>query len=108
MLNSVRIAWFFFSSRRRHTRCALVTESDVCSSDLRFIKDNTPVECWPLTDGPSATVCKSLLGGRDMEVLFDPDVDNGEPQKLSGGTLADWIEPETGRASCRDRGCPYV
>src|SRR3546814_3981717 len=30
-------AWmcFFFSSRRRHTRCALVTwSSDVCSSDL--------------------------------------------------------------------------
>src|SRR3546814_17800386 len=27
---------FFFSSRRRHTRCALVTGvSDVCSSDLR-------------------------------------------------------------------------
>src|SRR3546814_20275031 len=26
---------FFFSSRRRHTRCALVTgSSDVCSSDL--------------------------------------------------------------------------
>src|SRR3546814_2049850 len=25
---------FFFSSRRRHTRCALVTGSDVCSSDL--------------------------------------------------------------------------
>src|SRR3546814_18827594 len=27
---------FFFSSRRRHTRCALVTSSDVCSSDLRW------------------------------------------------------------------------
>src|SRR3546814_9574978 len=27
---------FFFSSRRRHTRCALVTGSDVCSSDLRL------------------------------------------------------------------------
>src|SRR3546814_6362954 len=25
---------FFFSSRRRHTRCALVTGVDVCSSDL--------------------------------------------------------------------------
>src|SRR3546814_1110635 len=26
---------FFFSSRGRHTRCALVTGSDVCSSDLQ-------------------------------------------------------------------------
>src|SRR3546814_1372082 len=29
---------FFFSSRRRHTRCALVTGvSDVCSSDLQAL-----------------------------------------------------------------------
>src|SRR6184192_2280029 len=27
-------ASFFFSSRRRHTRCRLVTGADVCSSDL--------------------------------------------------------------------------
>src|SRR3546814_6388318 len=31
------VDFFCFSSRRRHTRCALVTwSSDVCSSDLRF------------------------------------------------------------------------
>src|SRR2546429_3764025 len=28
-------AWFFFSSRRRHTRCSRDWSSDVCSSDLR-------------------------------------------------------------------------
>src|SRR3546814_5287991 len=28
------LSFFFFSSRRRHTRCALVTGVDVCSSDL--------------------------------------------------------------------------
>src|ERR1039458_10738592 len=27
-------AWFFFSSRRRHTRCLSDWSSDVCSSDL--------------------------------------------------------------------------
>src|SRR3546814_4394854 len=33
----------FFSSRRRHTRCALVTSSDVCSSDLvRWLGDRLP------------------------------------------------------------------
>src|SRR6266550_6695235 len=26
--------WFFFSSRRRHTRCSRDWSSDVCSSDL--------------------------------------------------------------------------
>lgn len=63
------------------------------SALLRFIKNNSPVECWPLTDGPGATAAKSLVGGRDMAIEFDPDTDNGDPQKLAGGTLADWIEP---------------
>src|SRR5690554_7443828 len=29
------LLWFFFSSRRRHTRCGRDWSSDVCSSDLR-------------------------------------------------------------------------
>src|SRR5436305_7466262 len=31
---------FFFSSRRRHTRCGRDWSSDVCSSDLAQIKDD--------------------------------------------------------------------
>src|SRR6266436_5307224 len=39
--------FFFFSSRRRHTRCSRDWSSDVCSSDLvgeqhKFL----PVRCW--------------------------------------------------------------
>src|SRR2546429_8996852 len=30
----VRVSFFFFSSRRRHTRCSRDWSSDVCSSDL--------------------------------------------------------------------------
>src|SRR2546429_4036147 len=30
--------WFFFSSRRRHTRCSRDWSSDVCSSDILFFK----------------------------------------------------------------------
>src|SRR5262245_36302955 len=32
--------FFFFSSRRRHTRCLSDWSSDVCSSDLRLLKDH--------------------------------------------------------------------
>src|SRR5256884_6236580 len=37
--------YFFFSSRRRHTRCSRDWSSDVCSSDLRILidKDNTTI-----------------------------------------------------------------
>src|SRR5256884_4115098 len=31
-----RLVVFFFSSRRRHTRCSRDWSSDVCSSDLQF------------------------------------------------------------------------
>src|SRR2546429_1122442 len=32
--------WFFFSSRRRHTRCSRDWSSDVCSSDLLFTPES--------------------------------------------------------------------
>src|SRR5206468_3605303 len=35
--------WFFFSSRRRHTRSDRDWSSDVCSSDLRFLECLLPV-----------------------------------------------------------------
>src|SRR3546814_4927030 len=51
---------FFFSSRRRHTRCALVTGVQTCcSSDLS-----------PLTtccqDGPATILWQETTGGRGM------------------------------------------
>src|SRR5437899_11045740 len=40
---------FFFSSRRRHTRCLSDWSSDVCSSDLaeRDHRSNAPVHFFP-------------------------------------------------------------
>src|SRR2546429_6387026 len=35
--------YFFFSSRRRHTRCSRDWSSDVCSSDLAEITESTLV-----------------------------------------------------------------
>src|SRR3546814_19370132 len=45
---------FFFSSRRRHTRCALVTGVQTCALPI-FIKDHTfmpgfPVMAWPMME----------------------------------------------------------
>src|SRR5947199_8668970 len=37
MQKCYNIIFFFFSSRRRHTRCLSDWSSDVCSSDLLFI-----------------------------------------------------------------------
>src|SRR2546422_8408201 len=37
---SIMLVFFFFSSRRRHTRCSRDWSSDVCSSDLVKVLDD--------------------------------------------------------------------
>src|SRR3989449_3206413 len=71
---------FFFSSRRRHTRCSRDWSSDVCSSDL-------------------LAVC---LGGRDHQVLL------GRLFGLAGHPLAE-VRSEERRVGkeCRSRWSPY-
>src|SRR2546422_6645023 len=45
---------FFFSSRRRHTRCSRDWSSDVCSSDLVATRPRySPVRVSTLTTSPS-------------------------------------------------------
>src|SRR5690242_21576220 len=53
-------AFFFFSSRRRHTRLTCDWSSDVCSSDLLVTGE--------LGGGPLVGV-EQRLGHRDVEVL---------------------------------------
>src|SRR5258706_3706853 len=65
-MNLAYVLFFFFSSRRRHTRLVSDWSSDVCSSDL------TPAPCststlWPSPTsdstpaGTSATRCSAVL-----------------------------------------------
>src|SRR5687768_18447347 len=51
--------FFFFSSRRRHTRCSRDWSSDVCSSDLQFWQDWASRQYQPIS--PPGTLRRSLL-----------------------------------------------
>src|SRR3546814_10562185 len=80
---------FFFASRRRHTRCALVTGVQTCA---------LPISDW-LADH----------AGKGTRIGYDPWLHTRQwveeaTQALaeSGATL------EIGRASCRERVCQYV
>ncbi|MFC8494705.1 hypothetical protein ACFUJU_28715 [Streptomyces sp. NPDC057235] len=53
----------------------------------RYITAAGPVECWPLTDGASATAGVALRGGQAATVV------QGSTYAWTGGTLADWVEP---------------
>src|SRR5207245_7545291 len=63
---------FFFSSRRRHTRCYRDWSSDVCSSDL-----NSSRPCEPGSDAPAAIFLpqrhqklRSAVASQTYQVVF--------------------------------------
>src|SRR3546814_2126131 len=72
---------FFFSSRRRHTRCALVTGVQTCA--LPILRAHRPSRRSP------PPPCRSPTPGRQAES------GRAEPAEI-------------GRASCRERVCQYV
>src|ERR1035441_10996780 len=84
---SIMWLYFFFSSRRRHTRCLSDWSSDVCSSDLNkeaakaseglisLSQMKTPLTASSATDCKAQSLLFQGLGSRDVVADF------------SGGTL---------------------
>src|SRR3989449_8236941 len=70
--------FFFFSSRRRHTRCSRDWSSDVCSSDLRLVGMDFKYRWYPLGYG----VRQSLtVAGEILHDVGDADPINGGPRR---------------------------
>src|SRR3546814_2881266 len=76
---------FFFSSRRRHTRCALVTGVQTCA----------------------LPISTSASEGDERAAEPDEDTTDRAPKK-ERKHLPVWQESKIGRASCRERVCQYV
>src|SRR3546814_4181147 len=99
---------FFFSSRRRHTSCALVTGVQTCA--------------LPIHDAAGAVfTIEDELGAAEEEEDDDEEEGAEDSERdafFGGGALLAVGEPsdegegdddgEIGRASCRERGCEYV
>src|SRR3546814_8752917 len=88
---------FFFASRRRHTRCALVTGVQTCALPIWMsIPDNQGYEARmsiPTHPGDSRPVM-ILAGGTGGHIF---------PGLAVARALI-----EIGREPCRERGCVYV
>src|SRR5207245_6647827 len=92
--------FFFFSSRRRHTRCYRDWSSDMCSSDLEpqcLVVPAVDHEVEPIPDGRqqethvgSASVCAGSPVADGLVVDAAMSGDNEAANKI-------------GRASCRER-----
>src|SRR2546429_10027910 len=67
--------FFFFSSRRRHTRCSRDWSSDVCSSDLAGLRHG--LSPGSLNRARDAKIGNDRVPGGDENVLgFDVTVDH--------------------------------
>src|SRR5258705_577018 len=88
---------FFFSSRRRHTRCLSDWSSDVCSSDLVVRYDHL-AQRWPPSATPDTARQESACLLRIPAKCEEVDV------RKRNGELDSCRSPfEIGRASCRER-----
>src|SRR2546422_1900712 len=85
---------FFFSSRRRHTRCSRDWSSDVCSSDLA--RERRCVEIMGEIGGAIARVDR-------RDVVAEGVEHRALSRERGGGREQGERYGEIGRASCRER-----
>src|SRR3546814_7852069 len=87
---------FFFSSRRRHTRCALVTGVQTCALPIsKFYRRMHDIpESWGTAVNVQSMVFGNMGDTSATGVAFTRNPSTGENQ--------------IGRASCRERVCQYV
>src|SRR3546814_2393338 len=100
---------FFFSSRRRHTRCALVTGVQTCALPIFGDED----VCFAPVLSPIEAAAHPHFAARQSTAAVD-GVLQPAPAPRFGRTGAAPLRSvaakgaEIGRASCRERVCQYV
>src|SRR3546814_9728915 len=107
---------FFFSSRRRHTRCALVTGVQTCALPICRRRGwfapppLPPRRRWSRWSGYSSSDAGSVQAIQarraESQRILVPEAVGGD----AGLHVGDegFAVAELGRASCRERGCKYV
>src|SRR3546814_4980701 len=94
---------FFFSSRRRHTRCALVTGVQTCALTISV----------EVLDREQIVAAEPAAGAQWPQALLFPDIAQVRNHRLAKALVASVRElgvelQEIGRESCRERVCQYV
>src|SRR3546814_2948850 len=99
--------WFFFSSRRRHTRCALVTGVQTCALPIFAVTMLYGLDAYPMP--PAWKAASALAGTLFGAYLPDILVHNAAQKRREAirKSLPDALD-QIGRASCRERVCQYV
>src|SRR5256885_13914022 len=95
--------FFFFSSRRRHTRLQGDWSSDVCSSDLVAGTPGISGACAQtgLRQGILRARAAGICAGRQRQVECEHGMETDVMDAFEPGAAARTME--IGRASCRER-----
>src|SRR3546814_6960690 len=105
--------FFFFSSRRRHTRCALVTGVQTCALPISSTTDVQQGHNMRYDRARSVDFNRSMLeclaAGEKLLSLGVRCSRSPDIARMASGAGSDiiWID-QIERASCRDRACQYV
>src|SRR3546814_9188036 len=97
--------FFFFSSRRRHTRCALVTGVQTCALPISGYSDGRLNILWHR--GQRAEKILQLLA-LDLRVLLQRRIEVVDVRGMVLTMVNLHRLGKIGRASCRERVCQYV
>src|SRR3546814_7125136 len=101
--------FFFFSSRRRHTRCALVTGVQTCALPIYRETCVTTVRTKEIPRGTTTGPAHLFSYSAHSQLIlssFSARPDQTCPFLHPSGTQQHmW---QIGRASCRERVCQYV
>src|SRR3546814_8153557 len=92
---------FFFSSRRRHTRCALVTGVQTCALPISARGIATNGYGANLQGTVAIHIDELPISANGNSTIIDPNLFDVERVEFLRG-------PQIGRASCRERVCQYV
>src|SRR3546814_9545870 len=96
---------FFFSSRRRHTRCALVTGVQTCALPISQRPPRLAVDIDSLADAITVVFEGAFIVSRTLD---DPQTVSHQLRHLHGYLQLLFGVEEIGSASCRERVCPSV
>src|SRR3546814_1660074 len=99
---------FFFSSRRRHTRCALVTGVQTCALPIFALAHAARARLHAIRGEPAEAQAR-ITAAAALVARSGTDRERSHVETLSRlieGQSARALE--IGRASCRGRVCQYV
>src|SRR3546814_6505276 len=96
---------FFFSSRRRHTRCALVTGVQTCALPISKLSADFTGAYWHFYTLSNGGFYMAPGDQPQYRLEWDGNGFSGDVSADAAGLIATL---SIGRASCRERVCQYV